>query len=82
MTPHTEETVLWKGSPSQWTNFGTYFFCLVLIAAVVVAYYFTPDRPVLILSAIAVPLLFALVPASSSCIEFVTTRSSSLSGCA
>ena len=61
MTPHTEETVLWKGSPSQWTNFGTYFFCLVLIAAVVVAYYFTPNRPVLILAAIAVPLLFAFV---------------------
>ena len=61
MTPPTEETVLWKGSPSQWTNFGTYFFCLVLIAAVVVAYYFTPDRPVLILSAIVVPLLFAIV---------------------
>ena len=61
MTPPTEETVLWKGSPSQWTNFGTYLFCLVLVVGVVVAYLFTPDQPVLILSAIAVPLLFALV---------------------
>lgn len=61
MTPPTEETVLWKGSPSQWTNFGTYFFCLLLVVAVVVAYFFTPDRPVLILSAIAVPVLFAMV---------------------
>jgi hypothetical protein len=58
MTPPTEETVLWKGSPSQWTNFGTYFLCLLLIAGIVAGYYFTPDRPVLVLAAIAIPVLW------------------------
>jgi uncharacterized membrane protein YdbT with pleckstrin-like domain len=61
MNPPEEETVLWKGSPSQWTNFGSYFFCLVLIAGIIAAYFFTPNRPALILSAIAIPVLFALV---------------------
>lgn len=25
-----EERVIWKGSPSQWTNFGTYLWCFLL----------------------------------------------------
>ncbi len=58
MIPASEETVLWKGSPSQWTNFGTYFFCIILSAGVIAAYWFTPDRPALILAALAVPLVF------------------------
>jgi uncharacterized membrane protein YdbT with pleckstrin-like domain len=61
MNPPAEETVLWKGSPSQWTNFGTYFFCAILIAGIVAAYYFTPDRPVLILAAIVVPVLWGFI---------------------
>jgi len=59
MTTPSEETVLWKGSPSQWTNFGAYVFCLLLAAGIVAAYWFTPDQPVLILAALAIPLLFA-----------------------
>ena len=61
MTPATpEETVLWKGSPSQWTNFGTYVFCLILSAGVVVVYFLVPNVPPLILATLAIPLLFAL----------------------
>ena len=61
MTPTTEETVLWKGSPSQWTNVGTYFFCLILIAAIVAAYFLAPNLPPLILAAIALPVLFGFI---------------------
>jgi uncharacterized membrane protein YdbT with pleckstrin-like domain len=61
MTAPTEETILWKGSPSQWTNFGTYFLCLLLIAGIVAAYFLLPDLPILVLAAIALPLLFAFV---------------------
>ena len=61
MTPPTEETILWKGSPSQWTNFGSYLFCLALIAGIIAAYFFTPNQPVLILAALAIPVLFAFV---------------------
>jgi uncharacterized membrane protein YdbT with pleckstrin-like domain len=61
MNPPSEETVLWKGSPSQWTNFGSYFFCLILIAGIIAAYYFTPNNPPLILAAIAVPVLFGFI---------------------
>ncbi|HEX2852961.1 MAG TPA: PH domain-containing protein [Opitutaceae bacterium] len=54
-----EETLVWKGTPSQWTNFGTYFFCLLLAGGVVAAYfYFTPRQP-LIFAGLALPALWA-----------------------
>jgi uncharacterized membrane protein YdbT with pleckstrin-like domain len=60
MTNETEETVVWTGTASQWTNFGTYFFCLLLIAGIVAAYYLvTPQQP-LILAGLAIPLLWML----------------------
>ena len=37
MTADTEETPLWHGTPSQWTNFGTYLFCLILAAGMITA---------------------------------------------
>jgi uncharacterized membrane protein YdbT with pleckstrin-like domain len=77
MTPAPEETLLWKGSPSQWTNFGAYFFCVLLAAGIIAAYLFTPDRPALILAGLAVPLLFGLSrwwQTRSQTYEFTTER--------
>ena len=57
----SQETLVWRGTPSNWTNFGTYFFCLLLAAGVVAGYYFvTPPQP-LILLGLAVPVLWMLV---------------------
>lgn len=55
-----QETLVWRGTPSNWTNFGTYFFCLLLAGGLVAAYYLvTPPQP-LILLGLAVPLLWML----------------------
>jgi uncharacterized membrane protein YdbT with pleckstrin-like domain len=58
MIPATEEKILWKGSPSQWTNFGAYFLCLLLAAGVVAAYFYLPDRNPLVFVGLALPLLY------------------------
>ena len=60
MTDESEETLIWRGTPSQWTNFGVYFFCLVLIAAIGAAYwfYFAATVGPIALTALAVPLLW------------------------
>jgi uncharacterized membrane protein YdbT with pleckstrin-like domain len=57
-----EETLVWRGTPSQWTNFGTYFFCLLLAAGVVAAYFLVPppSQTPLILAGLALPALWAL----------------------
>lgn len=57
-----EETLLWKGSPSQWTNLGAYLFWLSVAAAMVAAYYLylTEYGPV-VLAGLAVPVLFMFV---------------------
>lgn len=52
-----EETLIWKGTPSQWTNFGTYFFCLLLAGGVAAAYFFVTPRQPLILIGLALPVL-------------------------
>lgn len=56
-----QETLIWRGTPSQWTNFGTYLVCLLLAGGVVAAYYFvdTPPQPLILLGLI-VPFLWAL----------------------
>jgi uncharacterized membrane protein YdbT with pleckstrin-like domain len=54
-----EETLLWKGSPSQWTNFGAYFFDLLIAAGVVAAYFLTQWGP-MVLIALVVPFLLFL----------------------
>lgn len=62
MTLPTEpqETIIWRGTPSQWTNFGTYFFCLLLVAGVITGYVMVSPRQPLILIGLAVPALWAL----------------------
>jgi uncharacterized membrane protein YdbT with pleckstrin-like domain len=59
--PDSEETLVWRGTPSQWTNFGTYLFCLVLAGMIVAAYYLVrpPPQP-LILAGLAVPVIWML----------------------
>ncbi len=52
-----EETVIWKGSPSQWTNFGAYFFWLLVAAGIVAAYFLTQLGP-LVLTALVLPIVF------------------------
>ena len=64
MTAPTEppqETLVWRGTPSQWTNFGTYFFCLLLAGGIIAAYYLVPPPPQpLILLGLIVPAFWAL----------------------
>jgi uncharacterized membrane protein YdbT with pleckstrin-like domain len=62
MTTETEETPIWHGTPSQWTNFGVYVVCLLLAAGVIAAYFLvnpaTPE-PFLLLG-LVVPVLWGL----------------------
>jgi uncharacterized membrane protein YdbT with pleckstrin-like domain len=53
-----EETLVWKGTPSQWTNFGTYFFCLLLSAGIVAAYFLWKPEP-LLFTGLAIPFVMA-----------------------
>jgi len=53
-----EETLLWRGRPSQWINLGAYLLCLLLAAGVVAGYAFARQQP-LILAGLAVPALIA-----------------------
>jgi uncharacterized membrane protein YdbT with pleckstrin-like domain len=55
-----EETVIWRGTPSQWTNFGAYFMCVLLAAGVVAAYIFVSPRQPLILLGLIVPAIWML----------------------
>jgi uncharacterized membrane protein YdbT with pleckstrin-like domain len=59
MNDESTETALWRGTPSQWTNFGTYFVCLLLAAGVIAGWYFNREQP-LILAGLTLPLLWAL----------------------
>ena len=64
MTPATEpeETLVWRGTPSQWTNFGTYLFCLLLAAGVLAVYFLIPaaNQKPLVLLGLLVPALWLL----------------------
>ena len=55
-----EENLVWRGTPSQWTNFGAYFFSLILAAGVVAGYVLVSPRQPLILLGLIVPLLWML----------------------
>src|SRR4051812_31303461 len=59
MTNDTEETILWRGHPSQWTNFGTYLVCLLLAGAVVAAYFVFRDIGPLIFLGLVIPVVWA-----------------------
>lgn len=61
MTTEPEEIIVWRGTPSHWSNFGSYVFCLLLAAAVVAAYVLLPPpKNPLILLGLIVPALWAL----------------------
>ncbi len=71
----TEETLLWKGSPSQWTNFGTYFVCVLLVAADVVIYKMTSYGPIVFVGLLVpVFLAFSRWSATRSNIYEITTE--------
>jgi uncharacterized membrane protein YdbT with pleckstrin-like domain len=59
-TTPPEETLLWRGSPSQWTNLGAYLFWLVVAGGIVAAYYLTEVGP-LVFAGLALPVLFIFV---------------------
>lgn len=42
-----EETLIWKGTPSQWTNLGTYLFCLLLTGGVIAGYFLSAVGPLI-----------------------------------
>ena len=62
MTTEPAEALVWRGTPSQWTNFGVYLFCLLLAAGIVAAYFLVPpaSQNPLILAGLALPVLWAL----------------------
>lgn len=60
MTTEPEEIPVWRGTPSLWTNFGTWIFCLLLAAGIVAAYFFVAPPQPLILAGLAIPVLWAL----------------------
>jgi uncharacterized membrane protein YdbT with pleckstrin-like domain len=59
MNENPEETVVFRGSPSQWTNFGAFFLSLVVAGAIVAAYFLTTVGP-LVLVALVLPLGYLL----------------------
>ena len=59
MNAEAQEIPVWKGSPSQWTNFGAYILCAILAAGVIAAYFLTTIGPRLLLG-LVVPVLWAL----------------------
>ncbi|HEY0944405.1 MAG TPA: PH domain-containing protein [Opitutaceae bacterium] len=62
----TEENVVWRGSPSQWINFGTYLLCLLIAGAVVPLYLFTQLGPI--------AFAFLALPAGFAAIQWLLTR--------
>jgi len=82
MNQNPAETLVWKGSPSQWTNFGSYFFSLLVAAIIAAAYFLTPAGPLLLI-ALAGPLGYILVRwlgTRSNVYEVTTERIRSSSG--
>lgn len=62
-TPNeSAEVPVWRGTPSHWTNFGTYLVCLLLAGGVLAAYFLIPaaNQNPLILLGLLVPVLWIL----------------------
>ena len=59
MNNEIQEVSVWQGTPSQWTNFLTYLFCLLLAAGIVAVYYLTLFGPNVLIG-LAVPVLWAI----------------------
>ncbi|HWA86610.1 MAG TPA: PH domain-containing protein [Opitutus sp.] len=74
-TTPSEESLVWRGSPSQWTNFGAFFFALVVAGFIVAASVLTAAGP-LILIALVLPVgyLFARWLETRSEVYEVTTE--------
>ena len=59
MSSETAESPVWRGTPSQWTNFGAYAGCALLTAAVLAGAYAEPAYRQAILLGLVVPALWA-----------------------
>jgi uncharacterized membrane protein YdbT with pleckstrin-like domain len=71
-----EETLVWRGTPSQWTNFGTYFLCLLLGAGIVTTYFLVPPGPqknLILLGLIICPVWALGAFISTKCIRYEIT---------
>jgi uncharacterized membrane protein YdbT with pleckstrin-like domain len=66
-TAPEQESLVWKGSPSQWTNFGTYLFSLLVATFIVAGYFLTTAGPLL--------LLALVLPVGVILIRWLETRS-------
>ena len=61
MNPEPTETTVWQGTPSQWTNLGTYLACALLAAGILYAKFtYTGQGSEYLLAALALPALWAL----------------------
>ena len=62
MNPEPAETIIWSGTPSQWTNLGTYLCCALLAAGIIYAKFaYTGQGSEYLLAALAIPLLWTLI---------------------
>lgn len=62
----TEENIVWRGSPSQWTNFGTFVLCLLLAGAVAPLYLYTELGPI--------AFAFLALPVALAALRWIVTR--------
>lgn len=77
MTEESQETLVWRGTPSQWTNLGAYLGCLLAVAAVAVAAWYFPARsPAAVPEHIVLPLALGLaaLPVLYAFVRWLRTR--------
>jgi uncharacterized membrane protein YdbT with pleckstrin-like domain len=60
MSTTPEETVVFRGTPSQWTNFGAFFLSFLVAGAIVAAYFLTDLGP-LVLVTLVLPFGYMFV---------------------
>lgn len=71
------EIEVWRGSPSQWTNLGTYLFCLLLAVGLAAAYFLVPQINAYpaALAVVAIPVLWILIRwIATRCIRYEITN--------
>ncbi|HVU25528.1 MAG TPA: PH domain-containing protein [Opitutus sp.] len=75
MSTTPEEIVIWRGSPSHWTNFGAYLFCTLVAGFILAAFVLTAAGP-FVLGALVLPLGYILFRsvATRNCVCAVTTE--------
>lgn len=76
--PPADETLLWRGTPSQWTNLGVYLLCALFAAAILAGYFLLPKSSVDVgrqpLPVATVLLALLALPALIAIIRWILTR--------